>query len=144
MNNNERNGSAAGQLAIALQGATRMDVTADRGICVESLWRARPPGHTADMTKVDIADPFARQLMARYLSHRQQDLGNMREALASGDYDSIKITGHNMHGSGSAYGLDRISELGSEIESAAIRRDPAAIASLVDALENFVRTLNIA
>ncbi len=119
------------------------DTIADHGVCVEPLWRARPPGSTADMTKVDIADPFARQLMARYLSHRQEDLSNMRAALASDDFEQIKITGHNMHGSGSAYGLDRISELGRDIENAAIIRDATAVSGLINALENFVRTLSI-
>lgn len=95
------------------------------------------------MTTVDIADPFARQLMARYLSHRQQDLSSMRAALASGGFDEIRLSGHNMRGSGSAYGLDRISELGERLEYAAIRRDQDEIASLIDALEAFVRDLNI-
>lgn len=95
------------------------------------------------MTKVDIADPFARQLMARYLSHRQQDLSSMRAALARDDFEQIKITGHNMHGSGSAYGLDRISELGQSLEDAAISRNAATIEGLISALENFVRSLSI-
>ena len=125
------------------RSAVGANAIANHGVCVEPLWHARPPGCTADMTKVDIADPFARQLMARYLSHRQEDLSNMRAALASDDFDKIKITGHNMHGSGSAYGLDRISELGREIENAAINRDATAVSDLINSLENFVRTLSI-
>ena len=124
-------------------GTVGADAIADHGVCLEPLRYARPPGSTADMTKVDIADPFARQLMARYLSHRQEDLSNMRAALDSGDFEQIKITGHNMHGSGSAYGLDRISELGQDIETAAIKRDTTAVSGLINALENFVRTLSI-
>tara|TARA_R110002111_G_scaffold8132_1_gene30561 strand:+ start:283 stop:573 length:291 start_codon:yes stop_codon:yes gene_type:complete len=96
------------------------------------------------MTTVDIADPFARQLMDRYLGHRQQDLIEMRRAVESDNFDQIRLTGHNMHGSGSAYGLDRISELGASLETAAIRRDRELISSLVDDLEQFVRELSIA
>ena len=72
------------------RSAVGANAIANHGVCVEPLWHARPPGCTADMTKVDIADPFARQLMARYLSHRQEDLSNMRAALASDDFDKIK------------------------------------------------------
>lgn len=104
----------------------------------------RVPGSMSAMTTVDIADPFARQLMARYLSHRQQDLIEMRRAVANDDFDTIKLTGHNMHGSGSAYGLDRISELGAGLETAAIRQDRQAISDLIDDLERFVRELSIA
>jgi len=95
------------------------------------------------MTTVDIADPFARQLMARYLSHRQQDLIEMRHAVAQDNFDKIKLTGHNMHGSGSAYGLDRISELGAGLETAAIQQNREVVSALIDDLEHFVRELSI-
>ena len=99
-----------------------------------------PPG---EGERVDIADPFAKRLMVRYLGRREEDLETLRSALAESDFDSIRIKGHNLYGSGSAYGLDRISELGDSIEAAALAKDQTAIILLIDALESYVRRLRI-
>lgn len=96
------------------------------------------------MITVDIADPFARKLMAQYLSHRQEDILNLRDAVAADDFEAVRLTGHNMHGSGSAYGLDRISELGKALETAAIDHEAGEISRLITALESYVRALHIA
>lgn len=88
--------------------------------------------------KVNIADPFAKRLMVRYLSRREADLKTLRSALADEDFESIRKKGHNLFGSGSAYGLDRISELGADLEKAAKKRDSLRIGQLVDTLEAFI------
>lgn len=96
------------------------------------------------MSTVEIADPFARKLMATYLGHRQDDIRKLRESLATADFEAVRLTGHNMHGSGSAYGLDWISELGKSLETAAIDHDAAAVSQLITRLESYVRSLHIA
>ena len=96
-----------------------------------------------DVERVDIADPFAKRLMVRYLGRREADLDSLRSALAENDFDRIRVKGHNLYGSGSAYGLDRISEFGNSLEAAAISKDQGAIARQIDALESYVRSLRI-
>lgn len=96
------------------------------------------------MITVDISDPVARKLMSRYLSHRQEDIRNLREAVAAEDFEAVRLSGHNMHGSGSAYGLDWISELGKALETAALEHDAAETGRLINALESYVRALHIA
>lgn len=95
------------------------------------------------MKTMDIADPCARQLMARYLRNRQADLDELREALEADAFGRIRTTGHNLHGSGSAYGIDRISEIGASLESAARRQDRDAIRELIRLLESCVRSLQL-
>ena len=96
------------------------------------------------MITVEIADPFARELMTRYLSHRQEDVRNLRDAVAADDFEAVRLAGHNMHGSGSASGLDWISELGKALETADIDHDAAAASRLITSLESYVRALHIA
>ncbi len=92
---------------------------------------------------IDIADPFARQLMARYLGRRENDLVSLRAALGNGDYDEIEVTGHKLFGSGSAYGLDEISSLGRSIERAAAARDAGGLDLLIADLERFLQNLRV-
>lgn len=89
----------------------------------------------------DTSDPFAKRLMAHYLGRREADLELMRAALAGGEFDRIRVTGHNLYGSGSAYGLDRVSELGNLLEQAAIARNSAQVRDVIDTLDAYLREL---
>ncbi len=93
---------------------------------------------------VRIDDPFARQLLTRYLARRENDLVSLRNAVNDGEYELIERTGHNLYGSGSAYGLDVVSTLGACLEVAARRQRADRILELIDELENFLRHLKIA
>ena len=93
--------------------------------------------------RVVINDPFAKRLMDRYLDKRRADIPALRSALAAEDYDSIRDKGHNLFGSGSAYGLDQISEIGSALEKAAKKRDSEKIGQLIEKLDTFVTNLEV-
>lgn len=93
--------------------------------------------------RVDIADPFAKRLMVRYIGRREADLEALRSALEESDFESIRIKGHNLYGSGGAYGLDRISELGGSLEAAALAGDQGAIGRHIDALESYLLALRV-
>ena len=93
--------------------------------------------------RVHIADPFAKRLMAHYLGRREADLELFRTALAEKDFDSIRVRGHNLYGSGGAYGLSRVSELGESFESAATQENPEEIERLIGLLESYLRDLKI-
>lgn len=93
---------------------------------------------------IEIADPFARHLMAQYLERREQELTALNSLLADEDFDAIELTAHKLYGSGAAYGLDEISRLGGELENAAKSRESSRVATLIVQLENFVRRLRLA
>lgn len=64
-------------------------------------------------------DPIVRELLPGYLARRHEELPQLEAALDAGDFETLRTTGHNLHGSGGAYGLPRISELGKQLERAA-------------------------
>lgn len=92
---------------------------------------------------IEVSDPFARRLLAKYLERRRADLAQLRSALSQNDFSRIERTGHNLFGSGAAYGLAPISDLGADLEQAAKDKDSARISALVDALERFVRRVTV-
>ena len=67
---------------------------------------------------IEIADPFARQLVGQYLKNRKGDVDKLSVALSRADFETIRTTGHNLYGSGAAYGIDDISFIGASIENA--------------------------
>ena len=94
--------------------------------------------------KIDIADPFARRLLTQYLDRRRADLARLRDALEASDFGSIEISGHNLSGSGAAYGLEPISLLGADLEQAAQSRQVDRIREVLDQLERFVAGVTVA
>ena len=71
------------------------------------------------------------------------DLQSLRSALASEDFERIRKKGHNLFGSGGAYGLDRISELGADLERAAKKHNTENIGQLIDMLEALIRKVRV-
>ena len=96
-----------------------------------------------DDSRIVVSDPFAKRLMVRYLENRKEDVTMLRTALAECDFDGIRDKGHNLFGSGSAYGLDPISELGAALEKTAKKRDSAKIGQLIEKLEAFICNVRV-
>ena len=92
---------------------------------------------------VNIVDPFAKKLIENYLQRREDDLSLLRASLEKGKFEDIRVKGHNLSGSGSAYGLDRISEIGKGLEIAAEGRDSIALVTHIDTLEKYLKKLRI-
>ena len=97
-----------------------------------------------DDTAIAVADPFARRLMAQYLSRRGPDFEALTAALADSDFDTIELIGHKLFGSGSAYGLHEVTRLGGELESAAQARNSEKISVLIGEFEAYVQQLKLA
>jgi len=88
-------------------------------------------------------DAELREIVPGYLSNRQADLQALREALARGDYEAIRIVGHSMKGSGGGYGFDALSEIGSALEQAAKAGDPEAIRRSVGELSTYLARVEV-
>lgn len=75
-------------------------------------------------------------LVPGYLRQRLVDVARIREMLASGaDLATLTHLGHQLKGSGGAYGLPEVSVIGGLLEAGAAAGDRAAIAALADRLE---------
>ena len=92
---------------------------------------------------IEIADPFARRLVGKYLENRNDDIAKLTNALGSADFETIRITGHNLLGSGAAYGFDDISTMGAGIETAATNCDVPQIERLIGDLQELLRKITV-
>ncbi len=90
------------------------------------------------MQPITPSDDAERQLLMRYLDRKQSDLANIEQAIAAGDYEEARRIGHNLAGSGAAYGFVRVSVLGQQIEAAAQQRSSADLLDTVAQLRQFL------
>ena len=92
---------------------------------------------------IEINDPFARKLVGDYLENRRADIARLTQALKDSDFESIRVTGHNLFGSGAAYGFEAISEMGAGIESAAEARDVPGIERRIADLKDLLKQVKV-
>ena len=82
-------------------------------------------------------------LVPRFLARRAADVAQIRTALASADFEAIRVAGHGMKGAGAGYGFPEISRLGGAIEAGARQRDAAAITHLVASLDEYLARIEV-
>jgi CheY-like chemotaxis protein len=87
--------------------------------------------------------PAVEELGPKYLRNRRADLETLNAALNKCDYNSIRVLGHNMKGSGGGYGFPRISEIGKRLELAAKSESGREIETEMTALSDYLNLLLI-
>jgi PAS domain S-box-containing protein len=79
-------------------------------------------------------DKDLKDLIPGYLQSRRSDAQKLQNAIAHRDYETIRILGHSMKGSGGGYGFHEITEFGAHIETAAKEQDLEGSKKWVDQL----------
>ncbi len=88
-------------------------------------------------------DPDLEDLIPGYIENRYSDIRKIKDALAKGDYETIRILGHSMKGSGGGYGFDAITDIGRSIELSAKEHDDTAIKKHLKDLEDYIKKVQI-
>ncbi len=83
------------------------------------------------------------ELIPPYLSNRRKDIEAVSRALGDEDYESISTLGHTMKGSGGGCGFDRISDIGSGLEEAAMGQDAARVRRWLDKLQDYLNRVQV-
>ncbi len=67
----------------------------------------------------------------------------MTEALAKGDFDTVRLLGHSMKGSGASYGFTEISVIGKKLEEAAKAKNQTDITASIQELSDYMANLEV-
>ncbi|HUJ86996.1 MAG TPA: Hpt domain-containing protein [Burkholderiales bacterium] len=90
-------------------------------------------------------DPGLADLVPTFLANCRAHARKLRAAAATGDLAAAASVGHNLTGSGTSYGFERVSDLGREIERSAKGGDARALDDLARQLDDYltrVRTVS--
>ena len=98
----------------------------------------------ADNEKIVVKiDPDLEDLIPIYIGTKRKDIASMLEALPNEDYETIRLLGHSMKGSGGGYGFDAISEIGKTIEQAAKDKNDVQIKTSVEELSSYLERVEV-
>ena len=82
--------------------------------------------------------PGMAELRVGYLDHRRAELATLDAALRNADFSALQKAGHNLKGTGSAYGFSELTDIGRALEAAGKGRDAAAVEGLLDQMDAFI------
>ncbi len=85
-------------------------------------------------------DDGVAELAPEYLAARRSELSQLRNLFADNDCSRIRTIGHNLKGSGAAYGFPQLTKLGAAMQSAAEAGDAETIRCCIDELGEFLLT----
>lgn len=96
----------------------------------------------AEKIVVHIDEDLA-EIAPGYLENRIKDLEELPRALAEGNFQTLRVLGHRMKGSGAGYGFDGISEIGRAIEDAAKVEDGVGVERGIADLAAYLQRLEV-
>ena len=82
-------------------------------------------------------------LIPSFLKNKKEDIIKMTTAIQEQDYETVRVAGHNMKGSGAGYGFSKLSEIGGQLETAAITQDKELIINLLNQLADYLERVII-
>jgi HPt (histidine-containing phosphotransfer) domain-containing protein len=97
-----------------------------------------------DISRIQVhVDADLQEIVPGFLANRNKDLEVIRDALAAGDYERIRVAGHSMKGSGGGYGFDAITEFGSALEWGGKNKDDKTIREAAGSLRNYLDRVEV-
>lgn len=95
------------------------------------------------MTEDYLNDPEFLPIRQAYLADLRTKAPEMLTAAKNRAYESVRSFGHNLKGNGTSYGFQSISELGADIEQAAIKQDQETLLDRLPRLIDFLDTVTL-
>ena len=82
-------------------------------------------------------------LVPIFLRNQLQDVESIVEACEQNDYETIRVLGHNMKGTGGAYGFDAISAIGASLEQCAKERNSEKVLILAEEISVYLERIEV-
>lgn len=95
-----------------------------------------------NMPPVEV-DELLEPIIPEFLEKRMRDCELIRNLLAEGNFDEIRIIGHRLKGTGGSYGFDEVSEIGERMELASLVADERVILDEVQQLYDYINQVKI-
>ena len=88
-------------------------------------------------------DPDLDDLIPLYLENKYNDIAELRSCLEKNDFETIRIIGHSLKGSGSGYGFTALTDIGQAVEAASLVKDRGALMKLIDEFLYYVQHVEV-
>jgi HPt (histidine-containing phosphotransfer) domain-containing protein len=80
------------------------------------------------------------EILPQYFDLCRRDLLHLQLALEENDFERVRVLGHNLKGSGGAYGFPDLTEIGASLETSGKSQDPTLAKSATERLAEFLNS----
>jgi len=105
--------------------------------------RSAQPGAPAIPRVTVMVEAGMEDVVPGYLAKRRAEVAVYRQALADGNFETIRMLAHKTKGTGAGYGFPVLTELGAVLEKAAQRRDAGEIRTRTDELAGYLASVEL-
>ncbi len=109
-----------------------------------------PPQESTLSTAIDAENELVvhisndmKEIVPYYFNDMKSQVSRYWQSLEQGDFNSIRMLGHQMKGSGGAYGFDPITTIGGKIEHAAEASNREEVEQLITELSQYLNAVKI-
>lgn len=88
-------------------------------------------------------DTDLKELIPWYLQKRESDVRILSEKIVQGDFETIRMLGHSMKGSGGTYGFTHITAIGYELEASARTMNSEGVRRGIEKLSHYLRQIKV-
>jgi signal transduction histidine kinase/CheY-like chemotaxis protein len=113
-----------------------------RATLIDAIEKFVPAARTLDRIQVPV-ESWLKPIVGGYLENRRGDVAKLRAAVDSGDYATIRTLGHQMTGTGGAYGFEPITQIGSVLEESALAGDADRMRTSIEELEGYLSAVSV-
>lgn len=114
--------------------------TPPQGVTKIDLQKELPTPHNKEML---VIEHDLKEIIPQFLNNIKQNLQEILESVATGDLKKASLYGHQMKGSGTSYGIPKITEIGALIEIEAKNDNSRAIVKHTEELLEYLNDLEI-
>jgi HPt (histidine-containing phosphotransfer) domain-containing protein len=82
-------------------------------------------------------------LIPRYLENRRREVQILAQAYQKRDFQTIQGIGHKLKGNAASYGFEYLTEIGTNLESAAMAQEDGSILPLIRKYEDYLSKIKI-
>lgn len=83
------------------------------------------------------------EIVPGYLENRRKDLPLLVKMLEQKEFESLRIHGHRLKGSGGGYGFSAITDIGHTLETAAKNKQQADVAACIATLDAYLKRIEV-
>ncbi len=88
-------------------------------------------------------DAILEDMIPDYLEHRKAEVSIIQGALEQNDYPALREIGHDIEGTGGAFGFKGLAELGRALRLAASEEDNSEIEKIAEQIETYLSRVKV-
>ncbi len=118
---------------------SKPDLCAELEAALASALKPKPKASPFSLARLSDSEMLA--IRKEYLAKCKADLINMYALLETQNFESLRVLGHTLKGSGGCFGLPEITSIGKSLEQLAIAVDLRGCQSQIELLRSCLETL---